>query len=286
MTYLQLVNNSERILKRMDLDKSVILNIIYLIVPSINSLTDLTMVLEDSVPDEYLEKILNVFDLHVNEGVPLPYAVGNINFCGINLDVDEHVLPPRPETEEWTELLINRIKDYGRLKILDLCCGSGAIGLSIKNKMKYADVTLSDISKCAYDNSLKNARKLKLDVNVILGNLFENIGQQKFDVIAFNPPYVDESFALGQKMYKYEPYNAIYAPNRGLWFYEAILKTIKHYLKPKYLIIMEIGFNLAPEVCGLIQKYLNVNDYEILVDSNGIDRVIIVDHLTNSEENL
>lgn len=278
MTYLELIKTGEKMLLHTGHNKSIILNMIYLLNANITNLTDLADHINDEVEPEMSEKIMTALTDYVVHGKPISYSLESSMFCGNVLKVNDTVLPPRPETEAWTEILINTLKDYGELKILDLCCGSGAIGISLKKALPHCDVTLADISKEAVKNTRENAEAIGVQVQVVLSNLFDELTNTKFDVIVFNPPYVDENYPLDYHVSKYEPYNAIYAPNRGLWYYEAILKTISAHLRDKYLIMMEIGFNLAGDVSRMIKKYLGV-EAEILVDANDIERVVFVNRL-------
>ncbi len=259
-------------------NKSIVLNMIYLLNNEINSLTDLTQYLHEQVDPEQASKIMNAISDYCVHGKPVAYSLQSTMFCGNILKIRDTVLPPRPETESWTEILINTLKDYGELKVLDMCCGTGAIGLSIKKALPNCQVTLSDISKEAILNTKENAEALGVDVQVVQSNLFDELANTKYDVIVFNPPYVDETYPIDYNVSKYEPYNAIYAPNRGLWYYETILKNITPHIRDNYLVMMEIGFNLGGEVRRMVKQYLGENA-ETLVDSHDMERVVFVNRL-------
>ena len=278
MTYLELINKAEAQLKARGHSKSIIFNIIYLTCDDINDLAQLTDKINDEIPNDLLQKMLNALQDYLLYDKPISYSLNGTFFCNQKFIVDKYVLPPRPETEEWTNIVINLLKNYGQLDILDLCCGSGAIGLSIKKALPHNRITLSDVSKMAIANTKKNAEMLNLDVDIVLSNLFEDLANRRYDVIVCNPPYVDVNYPIDNAVSKYEPFNAIYAPNRGLYYYEAIIKNIHKYLKDEYMIVMEIGFNLGWEVKKLFKKYLNAEP-EIYVDNNGIERVVLLNRL-------
>lgn len=278
MTYLQLIETSEKYLNDKGLSKSIILQIIYGLDESIRSLTDIADRINDEIEGEMLKKILDGLHDHVENKKPISYITHSNIFCGHKFIVDDDVLPPRLETQEWTKILIDIIRDYGELEVLDMCCGTGVIGLTVKKELPHCCVTLTDISKEAVVNTKKNAKAMNLDVTVINSNLFAALSNKRYDVFVCNPPYVNVKDIIDDSVAKFEPYNAIYAPNRGLWFYENILKNIKKHLNEKYLIMMEIGFNLGGEITKLVKKYLGVEP-EIYVDSDFNDRVVVVNRL-------
>ncbi len=277
MTYLEYISKQQNILRREELNTNAIFQIIYALDKRIDSLLTFSNYVNDEVPQDVLKKADEYMDMYVNKKIPLAYIINTCSFLGYSFIIDENVLCPRNETEQWLDTVINILKKETSLKVLDLCCGSGVIGLSIKLELPYFNVTLSDIDKSSIKNTQKNAKKHKLDVKIIQSDLFENI-KDKYNVIVFNPPYVDYDYPLDDSILKYEPYNAIYSPHRGLLFYEIILEQISNYLFDSYLIAMEIGFDLADKVVSLVRRYLKVEPI-VLKDSNNKDRAIIINRL-------
>ena len=141
---------------------------------------------------------------------PVQYIIGYVDFYGLKINVNEFTLIPRYETEYLIELTLKEIKkmNLANPKILDLCTGSGAIGLTLKSLLPSSEVTLSDISKDALMVANKNKNELNLDVNIIESDLFKNI-PGKFDVIISNPPYVMTNEILPKDVL-YEPHLALY----------------------------------------------------------------------------
>jgi release factor glutamine methyltransferase len=171
-------------------------------------------------------------------GKPLAYIEGYTWFYGRRFLVNEDVLIPRPETED----IINVAKPLcgnSSLQALDLCTGSGCIGVTLKLENPSLDITCSDISKKALKVAEQNAKNLNTKVNLIQSNLFAKLKNQKFDLIATNPPYVDKTWEwLDKKSLKHEPKIALYAKNHGLCIIEKILKqTSKHLAKDGCLIL-------------------------------------------------
>jgi len=232
----------------------------------------LDRIVSDDIVATYKECLKNIKD-----GIPIQYAIGKTNFYGLDFYVDKRVLIPRFETEELVYNTNNYINKYfsSNIKVLDLCTGSGCIGLSLKNLNKNLDVTLSDISKDALDVSEINSKNLNLDVSLIESDLFSNISS-KFDVIVSNPPYVSRSDTVDEIVLKNEPSLALYADNNGLDFYERILKACENYLNNKYYISFKIGSSQREKVVKLINKYLT--DVKIICkkDMQERDRMIFI----------
>ena len=172
---------------------------------------------------------------------PVQYIIGYVDFYGLKIFVNENTLIPRYETEYLVEKTLNLIKKYKleNINILDLCTGSGAIGLTLKSMLPKSNVTLSDISVSALKVAKQNKENLSLDVNIIESDLFSNI-HEKYDVIITNPPYVMTTEPLPPTVLK-EPHQALYSGEKGINHIEQILKNIKNYLNEKYIIAMEIN---------------------------------------------
>jgi len=207
---------------------------------------------------------------------PLQYIVGTVNFYGYEYKVNKNVLIPRFETEQLVEETIKLIKkDFKdkRITLLDLGTGSGCIGITIKKELKNIDVTLSDISKEALKIAKFNAKNE--NIRIIKSNLFENINK-KYDVIISNPPYLSYNEPVEDIVKNNEPNIALYAKNKGLYYYEEILKYSKRFLKDKYIIAFEIGLSQAQNIIKIANKYLDNINFLIKKDLNEKDRILII----------
>ena len=131
------------------------------------------------------------------QGEPVQYILNRADFMGLKFYVDERVLIPRQDTESLVEAVIIDLQSRKKPRMLDLCCGSGAIGLSVKSLLSHVDVTLSDISTGALEVARKNAHALGADVTVRHGDLFNAVGRDQFDLIASNPPYIPSGELAG-----------------------------------------------------------------------------------------
>lgn len=208
---------------------------------------------------------------------PVQYIIGYVDFYGLKINVNEFTLIPRYETEYLIELTLKEIKklNLANPKILDLCTGSGAIGLTLKNLLPSSEVTLSDISKDALMVANKNKNELNLDVNIIESDLFKNI-PGKFDVIISNPPYVMTNEPLPKDVL-YEPHLALYSGPKGIDHIEEIFKNIKSHLNNKYLIALEINEKSEPDITNLIKTYFEKNiNYKFMKDLAGKTRYLFI----------
>lgn len=202
-------------------------------------------------------------------GRPLWYIVGNTEFYGFTLDVDERVLIPRPETEELVEHALKDINENS--EVLDLCTGSGAIAIAVK-KLTNAKVTAVDISDKAIELAKSNARKNNAEIEFVLSDMFDGIGERKFDVIISNPPYIrsDDIQTLDKEVKSFEPILALDGGNDGLDYYRKIFQNASKYLKNCGVLYLECGINQAQEIADMFNGY----ETEIIKDINGIDRII------------
>lgn len=208
---------------------------------------------------------------------PVQYIIGYVDFYGLKINVNEFTLIPRYETEYLIELTLKEIKKMSldNPKILDLCTGSGAIGLTLKSLLPSSEVTLSDISKDALMVANKNKNELDLDVNIIESDLFKNI-PGKFDVIISNPPYVMTNEILPKDVL-YEPHLALYSGPKGIDHIEEIFKNIKSHLNNKYLIALEINEKSETDIIYLIKTYFEKNiNYKFMKDLAGKTRYLFI----------
>lgn len=217
----------------------------------------------------------------IKENKPLQYVLGYTNFYGNKFIVNEKVLIPRFETEELVENTINYIKEYFNIpvNIIDLGCGSGVIGLTLKQKIKDSDVTLLDISEDALKVAQENSKQLNLPVKFIKNNMLENLNE-KYDVIISNPPYIKTNEEIEEIVKNNEPHLALYAGEDGLDYYRSIINNIQKNLKEKYLIAFEIGYEQKDPIVKLLNEKLN--DITIITKKDMQDRNRMIFVLSNS----
>lgn len=225
------------------------------------------------VSDNNVEFYLNKIN-DIKNGMPIQYITNKQEFMKLNFYVDKNVLIPQPDTEILVEKAIEICNNHGNdIKILDLCTGSGAIGISIAKNIKNAKVYATDIKNTVIDIAKQNAKQNNVDnIEFIVSDMFENIQEKDFDIIVSNPPYIETDVikTLPTEV-RNEPIIALDGGKDGLRFYKIILSEYKKYLKKDGYLLLEIGYNQAKSVGELI----NLN-YSIIEDLAGNDRVIII----------
>ena len=221
---------------------------------------------------------------------PLPYVLGEWEFYGLPLVVSPDVLIPRDDTCAVAELAIKQalfLKQDPR--VLDLCCGSGCIGLAIASRVKDAKVTLCDLSQQALNVAKKNVQLNKMSGRVRCVRADATLEAPaflgKFDMIVSNPPYItgQEMEALPRSVKDYEPHMALYGGEDGLDFYRAIAKNYACALKPGGYLCFEFGMGQGDDVCAILKE----NGYTVLNrtrDFNNRERAVIARYGREEEE--
>lgn len=213
----------------------------------------------------------------LQEGTPIQYALGKVNFYGIEYKINNNVLIPRFETEELVENTIKYIKKYFNepIDIVDLGCGSGVIGLTLEKKVPTNKIDLVDISKNALEVTKLNHTLLKSKANIICNDFLNNI-TRKYDVIISNPPYIRNNEEIETIVKENEPSIALYAGEEGLDCYKKILSSIKNNMKDKCLIAFEIGYQQANDIIKIVNEYLEDVKIEVKKDLSGKDRMLFI----------
>ena len=227
---------------------------------------------DDKISNEYKRQILAL-----EEGKPLQYVIGNVNFYGIKYYINENVLIPRFETEELVENTIKYVNKYFAepVDIIDLGCGSGVIGLTLEKKISTKSVDLIDISKKALEVTKVNKENLKSHANLYQNDFLKNI-EKKYDVIISNPPYIKNNEQIEQIVKDNEPHLALYAGDEGLDCYESILRDASKNLKERAIIAFEIGYTQAEDIKTLASKYLDNIRIEVKKDLSEKDRMLFI----------
>lgn len=227
-----------------------------------------------SVSDKQYRDIMRAVDRRA-KGEPLSSIFGFVDFYGLRFEVNKKVLSPRMETEILVELAIKKIKENNFKSALDLCTGSGAIGICLA-KFTNAQVTGVDISKQALLVAQTNATKNDVKVEFLQSDLFNELKKRKkYDIIVSNPPYIksQDILSLDEEVKKYDPRLALDGGEDGLDFYKAIVKEAPLHLNKGGLLMFELGINQFKDVKALMNSE-GFEDIEIVKDYNKIERII------------
>ena len=223
----------------------------------------------------------------LEQEVPIQYILGKTEFYGFPFILNEHVLIPRPETEELVTSVLNKISKLEplhpiekekKLKILDIGTGSGCIPISLKRSLPFAEITAIDIANEALIIAQKNASLNKVNINFIQQNILKTTGLDDiYDIIISNPPYVrvSEKIEIKNNVLKNEPHLALFVEdNNPLIFYSKITELAKSHLTKNGTLFFEINQYLGKETVELI-KLKGFNKIQLKKDIFGHDRIII-----------
>jgi release factor glutamine methyltransferase len=233
------------------------------------------------IPEDISKKI-DEFAERRAKGEPIQYIIGYVEFMGIRINVGKGVLIPRPETELLVEEAIKQLRQltvYGsRLKILDICTGSGCIAIALAKHFPEAIIYGIDTSEIAINYAIRNAKENNIkNINFLKGDLFEPVKNMRFDCITSNPPYIkrEDIKKLQREIREYEPLEALDGGEDGLDYYRRILKEAPNHLKEKGIIILEIGFNQTKDVLLTANK-AGFSAVSFVKDYSGIERICII----------
>lgn len=212
--------------------------------------------------------------------VPIQYLLGKTHFYGLEFEVNENVLIPRPETEELVEWVINENKAIDKkkkIKILDIGTGSGCIAISLAKNLPNAEVYAIDVSKKALETAKRNAISNKVEIIFMLKNVLElEILKSNYDIIVSNPPYVRnlEKEEIKKNVLDYEPHLALFVEdNDASIFYRKIADLAKKNLLENGQLYFEINQYLGKEMTDLLEE-MNFKSIELRKDIYDNDRMI------------
>lgn len=204
--------------------------------------------------------------------IPLDKIIGYTDFMDIRIPFSKHTLTPRQETEIMVDEIVRKYKGY-KPSVLDLCSGSGCIGISIAKALN-TQVMLADISKKANKEALRNAKINGTNVNILHSNLFDNI-PTKFDIIISNPPYIKRKDLKGLEIEvrDFDPRISLDGGEDGLDFYRKIIEKAPNYLNEGGVLCLEIGIDQSKDIVTMLS--MEFDNIEVKKDYAKIDRYII-----------
>ena len=220
----------------------------------------------------------------VISGEPFEYVIGKLEFYGNQIMLSRAAHIPSPETELMLDFAIKQLKLRNLQSgiAIDVCCGTGCIGLGLKREMEGFEVVLTDIDSSCVDLAQDNANKLELDVRVLQGDFLAPAKAIGADLLFCNPPYISEQdyLELDPSVKDYEPKLALTAEDNGLFFYKKLAKELPSCLNKGALAFVEIGYNQGEVVKDIFEK----SDLKVISlekDLAGHDRFFFLENLGN-----
>lgn len=230
------------------------------------------------VPQDVEERARALMRRHL-AGEPLAYLIGEWSFCGMDLDVNESVLIPRTDTEVLAEQAIGFVKTLDEPRVLDLCAGSGCVGLAVAKFCPGSHVVLGELMEDALRVCRQNIRRCGLTAQVMPWQVNALDGPPprfgEFDCIISNPPYIPDGDIAGLdvSVRDYEPMTALKGGDDGLDFYRAISDKWRTALHPGSRLYFEVGIGQADDVLRIMRAQ-GFGDIEVVPDTAGIPRVV------------
>jgi release factor glutamine methyltransferase len=248
------------------------------------SRTSMLAMMRDELAGEVWTQFKNAVQKHA-DGEPIQYIIGSEEFYGRRFEVNEHVLIPRPETEELVYGTLKRIDKLfpavDQVELVDVGTGSGAISVTLKLEKPGLQVTAIDLSEDALGVARKNASKLGAEIEFIHGDLLKPLILQgkKVDAVISNPPYIpiaDQEW-MSDIVTEHEPHMALFAGEDGLDLYRRFMDELPLVLKEKALVGFEIGAGQGDAVAALLKNTFPKANVEIVFDINGKDRMVFAE---------
>ena len=247
--------------------------------------TQLALATTEEVPADKLPE-LDAIRTARSAGKPVAYLTGERGFYESMFKVTEDTLIPRADTETLVEEaladIVERYQDQESIRILDLCCGTGCIGISVAKVLSECfdsvSLTLADLSEKAMEVCRENAEELvteeNIDLEFVVGDLFDCTGDEPFDVILSNPPYIPSAVVPTlEKQVRFEPLMALDGGTDGLDFVRAISRGALTRLVPGGLLEMEIGYDQGPAATSILEGD-GYSEVSIVKDLGDNDRVV------------
>ena len=244
---------------------------------------------EEEVDPETEEKYMELIRRRA-ERIPLQHITGVQEFMGYTFRVNPHVLIPRQDTETLVTEAAKTIQSTPREKlsffeklkgrkewdVLDLCCGSGAVGISLAKICSNVKVTATDISAEAVETAEANAEDLRVKVRFLTGDMFDPVKGRKFEMIVSNPPYIRTNMIsiLQEEVKDHEPLNALDGGRDGLDFYRTIVERAADFLKPEGFLLVEIGHDQGEDLRKMLKDSGKYSPAVVIKDLPGRDRVV------------
>ncbi|WP_339020830.1 peptide chain release factor N(5)-glutamine methyltransferase [Spiroplasma endosymbiont of Atherix ibis] len=266
-------------LKEKYVSKLLNLNEFKEIIINITNKSDFNFVINQKLSKKESDSFLKIIEEIKETKKPIAYLLNNKYFYKYDFYINENVLIPRPETE----LIIEEILKYNldNKNLFDICCGSGCIGITLKNLNNEINLYMSDISKEALKVSEINLKKYNQKAEIFCSNFLNVFDETKIipDFITINPPYIDINYSnIGDYVKKYEPKIALYADNKGLKFYIELFNSLDKLfsLNKKLIIVCEFGFKQKEEIENIFSSKIVKYNIDFKKDYSNNWRLLII----------
>lgn len=276
MTLFDVYKKSIKLLENVDADE-INVRILLCEINSLKSMSDFYVHKDDEIADfdkfnGYLTRFL--------AGEPIQYILSKTEFLGYEFYVDNRVLIPRQESEEVVDFALKKIKEVfldKSIDVIDVCTGSGVMGLTLAKKCNVNSLLLSDISKDAIEVAKINAKRLDVDAKFICADALSGATKNNYhaDVLISNPPYIVNKSEVDESVNKYEPHIALYVDD-DLSIYKRIFSELEMIKKNELLAIFEIGHDLKDKLSTMINDIFPNCHYEFIKDINNKDRILYI----------
>lgn len=238
--------------------------------------------MHERLSSQIIGRFISDIKQHVHTGIPVQHLLGYEMFYGRKFLVNEHVLIPRPETEELTQHVIEFVKaNNEKTVIVDVGTGSGVIAITLALELPKATIYATDISTKALQIARRNAEHYNANVIFLKGNFLQPTLDQQLaiDIVVSNPPYIaeDEKIFLPESVRKFDPSIALFAKNNGLFAYESMLHQMRQSTVLPSQVFLEIGYQQARSVHQLITSYFPQSKVNVIQDMQQKNRFIHVD---------
>ena len=273
MTLFEVYKQSIKRLENPDVDE-IVVRILLCEINSLKTMSDFYLHKDEEIRD--LPRYQSFFDRYLS-GEPVQYILGKTEFLDNEFVVNKNVLIPRQESEEVVSFAIKKIQEvFGNqeIDVVDVCCGSGVMGLSLAKKVNVKSLTLSDLSPEAIEVARVNMLKLGINADLCVEDAL-NAFDKKVDVVISNPPYILKSEKVDKSVLDNEPHLALFADNE-FSVYKSIINKLNSIKKDQLLCVFEIGANTRKVLEKYILNTIPNCSYEFIKDMNGKERILSI----------
>ena len=276
MTLFEVYKDSIKKLNNPDIDE-INIRILLCEINSLKSMSDFYLQKDEEIQD--LQRFNDFLQRYLN-GEPVQYILVKTNFLGLEFLVDRRVLIPRQESEEVVSFAIKKIKEkYGDkpVDVLDVCCGSGVMGISLAKSIPISHLFLSDVSREAIEVSKANLVKQNLNGKLLVGDALKPVISEglKCDVLISNPPYILKGENVDESVLDYEPHLALFTDN-NFSIYQSIILDLEKIKKDQLLVVFEIGEHTREVIEPFLMMNFPTYQFKFVKDMNGKERILYI----------